>query len=99
MSRICAITGKRPKTGGRIIHKGVSKKAEASDFNSLRLISVNLDRISKEFACNYLRGKLRGFGYRPKQLRQAKSRRLSYSWPALLISSKPNKDGGHPLPS
>ena len=26
MSRICAITGKRPVTGGRIIHKGVSKK-------------------------------------------------------------------------
>ena len=27
MSRVCAITGKRPKVGGRIIHKGVSKKA------------------------------------------------------------------------
>ena len=27
MSRVCVITGKRPKVGGRIIHKGVSKKA------------------------------------------------------------------------
>ncbi|HAZ66553.1 MAG TPA: 50S ribosomal protein L28, partial [Opitutae bacterium] len=27
MSRICAITGKRPVKGGNIIHKGHSKKS------------------------------------------------------------------------
>ena len=38
MSRICAITGKRPTTGGRIIHKGVSKKAGGI---GLQLVKVN----------------------------------------------------------
>ena len=38
MSRICAITGKRPKVGGRIIHKGVSKKAGGI---GLQLVKVN----------------------------------------------------------
>lgn len=27
MARVCAITGKRPKRGGKITHKGQSKKA------------------------------------------------------------------------
>ena len=38
MSRICAITGKRPRVGGRIIHKGVSKKAGGI---GLQLVKVN----------------------------------------------------------
>lgn len=29
MSRVCAITGKRPVKGRKIIHKGQSKKAAA----------------------------------------------------------------------
>lgn len=27
MARVCAITGKRPRVGGKITHKGQSKKA------------------------------------------------------------------------
>ena len=38
MSRICAITGKRPRTGGRIIRKGVSKKSGGI---GLQLVKVN----------------------------------------------------------
>ena len=41
MSRICAITGKRPRVGGRIIHKGVSKKAGGI---GLQLVKVNKRR-------------------------------------------------------
>ena len=41
MSKICAITGKRPVTGGRIIHKGVSKKAGG--------IGLQLVKNNKEF--------------------------------------------------
>lgn len=49
MSRICAITGKRPVTGGRIIHKGVSKKAGGIGLqlvkNNKRKFRPNLQRI------------------------------------------------------
>ena len=38
MSRICAITGKRPRVGGRIIRKGVSKKSGGI---GLQLVKVN----------------------------------------------------------
>ena len=41
MSRICAITGKRPRVGGRIVHKGVSKKAGGI---GLQLVKVNKRR-------------------------------------------------------
>ncbi|MBT3635941.1 MAG: 50S ribosomal protein L28 [Opitutae bacterium] len=41
MSRICAITGKRPRVGGRIIRKGVSKKAGGI---GLQLVKVNKRR-------------------------------------------------------
>jgi large subunit ribosomal protein L28 len=49
MSRICAITGKRPKVGGRIIHKGVSKKAGGIGLqlvkNNKRTFRPNVQRI------------------------------------------------------
>ena len=49
MSRICAITGKRPVTGGRIIHKGVSKKAGGIGLqlvkNNKRKFRPNLQRV------------------------------------------------------
>ena len=49
MSRICAITGKRPVTGGRIIHKGVSKKAGGIGLqlvkNNKRVFRPNLQRV------------------------------------------------------
>jgi large subunit ribosomal protein L28 len=49
MSRICSITGKRPKVGGRIIHKGVSKKAGGIGLqlvkNNKRTFRPNLQRI------------------------------------------------------
>jgi large subunit ribosomal protein L28 len=49
MSRICAITGKRPKVGGRIIHKGVSKKAGGIGLqlvkNNKRTFRPNLQRV------------------------------------------------------
>ena len=38
MSRICAITGKRPRQGGKIIHKGQSKK---SGWIGLQLVKNN----------------------------------------------------------
>lgn len=38
MSRICSITGKRPRIGGRIIRKGVSKKSGGI---GLQLVKVN----------------------------------------------------------
>ena len=49
MSRICAITGKRPVTGGRIIHKAVSKKAGGIGLqlvkNNKRVFRPNLQRV------------------------------------------------------
>ena len=49
MSRVCAITGKRPKVGGRIIHKGVSKKAGGIGLqlvkNNKRTFRPNLQRV------------------------------------------------------
>ena len=49
MARICAITGKRPVVGGRIIHKGVSKKAGGIGFqlvkNNKRKFRPNLQRV------------------------------------------------------
>ena len=49
MSKICAITGKRPVTGGRIIHKGVSKKAGGIGLqlvkNNKRVFRPNLQRV------------------------------------------------------
>jgi len=38
MARICAVTGKRPVTGGRIIHKGQSKKSGGI---GLQLVKTN----------------------------------------------------------
>jgi large subunit ribosomal protein L28 len=38
MSRICAITGKRPRRGGIIIRKGISKKSGGI---GLQLVKVN----------------------------------------------------------
>jgi len=38
MSKICAITGKRPRKGGRIIHKGQSKKSGGI---GLQLVKMN----------------------------------------------------------
>jgi large subunit ribosomal protein L28 len=38
MSKICAITGKRPRKGGRIIRKGQSKKSGGI---GLQLVKVN----------------------------------------------------------
>ena len=38
MARICAITGKRPVVGGKISHKGVSKKAGGI---GLQLVKIN----------------------------------------------------------
>ena len=49
MSRICAITGKRPVVGGRIIYKGVSKKAGGIGLqlvkNNKRKFRPNLQRV------------------------------------------------------
>lgn len=49
MSRVCAITGKRPKVGGRIIHKGVSKKAGGIGLqlvkNNKRTFRPNVQRV------------------------------------------------------
>ena len=49
MSRICVITGKRPKVGGRIIHKGVSKKAGGIGLqlvkNNKRVFRPNVQKI------------------------------------------------------
>ena len=49
MSRICAITGKRPKTGGKIIHKGQSKKSGGIGLQLVktnkRVFRPNLQRI------------------------------------------------------
>ena len=49
MSRICAITGKRPKTGGKIVYKGVSKKAGGIGLqlvkNNKRKFRPNLQRV------------------------------------------------------
>ncbi len=38
MSRICAVTGKRPRKGGKIIRKGISKKSGGI---GLQLVKVN----------------------------------------------------------
>ena len=48
MSRICAITGKRPSKGGRIIRKGLTKKSGGSGFlvkNTRRKFRPNVQRI------------------------------------------------------
>ena len=48
MSRVCVITGKRPKVGGRIIHKGVGKKAAGIGLQLVKQqahLSANLQRI------------------------------------------------------
>ncbi|MCH2155039.1 MAG: 50S ribosomal protein L28 [Opitutales bacterium] len=49
MSRICAITGKRPKVGGRIVRKGQSKKSGGIGLqlvkNNKRTFRPNLQRI------------------------------------------------------
>ena len=49
MSRICAITGKRPTTGGRITYKGVSKKAGGIGLqlvkNNKRKFRPNLQKV------------------------------------------------------
>ena len=49
MSRICEITGKRPKTGGKIVYKGVSKKAAGIGLqlvkNNKRKFRPNLQRV------------------------------------------------------
>ena len=53
MSKICAITGKRPVTGGRIIHKGVSKKAGG--------IGLQLVKNNKRFSSQLQRVRLNFF--------------------------------------
>lgn len=54
MARVCAITGKRPKVGGRIIHKGVSKKAGGIGLqlvkNNKRTFRPNVQRIRVKLA-------------------------------------------------
>ena len=49
MSRICAITGKRPRQGGKIIHKGQSKKSGGIGLqlvqNNKRTFRPNVQRI------------------------------------------------------
>lgn len=54
MSKICAITGKRPTTGGRIIYKGVSKKAGGIGLqlvkNNKRKFRPNLQRVRVKLA-------------------------------------------------
>mgnify|MGYP005688460593 FL=1 len=49
MSRICAITGKRPVKGGRIIRKGLTKKSGGIGTslvkNTRRRFKPNLQRI------------------------------------------------------
>ena len=89
MSRICAITGKRPKTGGRIIHKGVSKKAGGIGLQLVKVNSVNLSGSASSIV-QCLRGKLGLFGYQPK-LKAGKVQTL-----VILIRTlnfiKPNKD-------
>jgi large subunit ribosomal protein L28 len=49
MSRICAVTGKRPKTGGKIIYKGQSKKSGGIGLQLVktnkRVFRPNLQRI------------------------------------------------------
>ena len=49
MSRICAITGKRPVKGGRIIRKGLTKKSGGIGTslvkNTKRRFKPNLQRI------------------------------------------------------
>lgn len=54
MSKICAITGKRPSTGGKIIYKGVSKKAGGIGLqlvkNNKRKFRPNLQRVRVKLA-------------------------------------------------
>lgn len=49
MSRICAITGKRSRQGGKIIHKGQSKKSGGIGLqlvkNNKRTFRPNVQRI------------------------------------------------------
>ena len=49
MSRVCAITGKRPKSGGNITHKGQSKKAGGIGLqlvkNTKRTFKPNVQKI------------------------------------------------------
>ena len=59
MSRICSITGKRPKVGGRIIHKGVSKKAGGIGLqlvkNNKRTFRPNLQRVRVKLPSGQIR--------------------------------------------
>ncbi|MGJ3241840.1 MAG: 50S ribosomal protein L28 [Opitutales bacterium] len=49
MARICSVTGKRPHKGGKIIHKGQSKKAGGIGLqlvkNNKRVFRPNLQRV------------------------------------------------------
>ena len=85
MSRVCAITGKRPKVGGRIIHKGVSKKAGGIGLqlvkNNKRTFRPNL-QLS---ASNYPAGKSNAFGYLSRQ-----SKREKFKKPSFLLFALPD---------
>ena len=49
MARVCAITGKKPRRGGRILHKGLSKKSGGIGLQLVktnkRTFSPNLQRV------------------------------------------------------
>ncbi len=49
MARVCAITGKKPRVGGRITHRGISKKSGGIGLQLVkvtkRTFSPNLQRV------------------------------------------------------
>ena len=45
MSRVCAITGKRPVKGRKIIHKGQSKKSGGIGLQNKRTFKPNVQRV------------------------------------------------------
>ena len=76
MSRICSITGKRPKVGGRIIHKGVSKKAGGIGLQLVKNNKEHFGPIYSVFALNCLVVKLRDSGYPLKRLKLENSKSI-----------------------
>ena len=77
MSKICAITGKRPVTGGRIIHKGVSKKAGGIGLqlvkNNKRVFRPNLQRVRVKLPS----GQIKRIWVSVKAIKAGKIQRLS----------------------
>lgn len=49
MARVCEITGKKPRMGGRILHKGLTKKSGGIGLQLVktnkRMFSPNLQRV------------------------------------------------------